>query len=149
VSSAIYFMAVFSGWETVLLTALVPVAAGIVAAIMLVLLFNSSSIRFCTFMIMPLSLLLVLDIGFETTLVMTGSILLGVGVVLYNLSANCGRESIEEYRAEVRQVMDQEEAVFFKAEAVSVQQADPMMMQQPMYGQPMQQQPMMYGNQMV
>jgi len=138
----IYFMAVFSSFLNVILTALMPLASGIMSAVMLVIIFNSSSIRFWTIVLLPSALVLLLLIGSESGMAIAASCLLAVGVILYNLSGNCGRESIEEYRTEQRQLMmDEQEAVFFKAEAVVAPQV---VYQEQMYAQPMQQ-PMMYG----
>jgi len=140
---AIYFMAVFSSFLNVFLTAMMPVASGIISAVILVIIFNSSSIRFWTIVLLPSSIVALILIGSESGMAIAASCLLAVGVILYNLSGNCGRESIEEYRAEQRQLMmDEQEAVFFKAEAVVAPQV---VYQEQMYAQPMQQ-PMMQQN---
>jgi len=137
-TAGIYTKAVFSSWMNIFLTAMTPIASGIMQAIMLTLIFNSSSIRYCTILILPSSIVAACYAGSEQTWVAVASIFLAVGTILYNLNANCGQEAIDEYRTEVRMRMDEQEAVFFKADATVMQQQvvyqDPnvMYVQQPM-----------------
>lgn len=119
----------------------VPIATGILQAISLTLIFNSSSIRFLTLLMLPSSMALICLAGTEQTGVIVAGCLLFVGIILYNLTANCGQEAIDEYRTEMRARMDAQEAVFFKV-AVStdyemqqnqVAQNGMYVQQQPMY----------------
>lgn len=141
----IYAKAVFSDWLNVLLTALTPIASGIMQAIMLTLVFNSSAIRFFTIMIVPFAIFWVCAFGAKTW-VIVAAVFLCVGTVLYNLTGNCGQEAIDEYRTEVRMAMDAQEEVFFKAENVYDVQGQPVQQQVYVQQQPMYQQPLMQQN---
>lgn len=128
--AGIYAKAVFSNGLNMFLTAMMPVAAGLSQVILLTLLFNSSSVRFCTILMLPASIALLCFTPGEDGWVIAATVLLAIGVFGYNASANCGKEMIDEYRNEVRQRKDQIEEVYFKAEAIVVVDQEQMMMQQ-------------------
>jgi len=95
----IYVKAVFtnSAWNF-FLTILVPPVIGLMHVICLVLIYNSSSIRFLTILMLPMSFLLLFCIESVNGVAITGIVLLFIGLVVYNATTVCGRQALTEQK---------------------------------------------------